>query len=112
MKINDVITVLQRVKESAGGDTEVFCSSFCGTNNGFVTFDFVESNNADFIIDEKTGNHRKSLTIKVSDNSKEEIIKGIKDMESDGYRYFRSQFVEAGKEPRVGISPCEWHGLW
>ena len=102
MKIDDLIAALQRVKESEG-NIDVVAAGFTGTNQGFVAFDVVADHLSSLGL---------SLSIEVSEQSKADIRKGIRDMERLGHTFYRSQFVEAGEKPKPGLSPCEWHNVW
>ena len=107
MKIADLIAALQRI-HSERGNVEVICGSFCGTNNGHVTFHFKPIDVETFrTTDKMTGDGRCSLSI-IQDT--EAIIKSIKVMEDAGYTYYRSQFVGPGEQPKAGLS-CNWHTL-
>lgn len=110
MKIDDLIAALQRVKESEG-NIDVVAAGFTGTNQGFVAFD-IKPLPKDFVVADHLSSLGLSLSIEVSEQSKADIRKGIRDMERLGHTFYRSQFVEAGEKPKPGLSPCEWHNVW
>ena len=110
MKINELIYLLEKVRE-AKGNISVQFNSFCGTNQGHVSFD-IESDIGTSPDDMINGLGELCLSIKISDYTREQIIKGIKEMEAMGETFYLSQFVSRGKSPRSGLSPCSWHNPW
>jgi hypothetical protein len=110
MKIDNLISLLEKVRDSKG-NIEVIGSSFCGTNDGHVTFKFKELDGYD-VDDLINGFNQLSLSMDISDYSKNEIKNGTEDMQKRGYTFYCSQFVKSGEAPRSGLSPCEWHTPW
>lgn len=111
MKIDKLIAILQRVRDKKG-NIEVMGNSYCGTNSAHVQFE-IEKMKKSFKVENWINGHNEfCLTVKLAEDSRQRQIEGIKDMESKGYTYYRSQFVEKGKRPHTGLSPCDWHGIW
>ena len=110
MKIDKLIKLLERVRDEKG-NINVVGSSFCGTNDAHIIFD-IKDNSKCSVNDLITGYGDLSLSMNVSEHSKQRIKEGVKDMETHGYTYYRSQYVEINQLPEPGLSPCEWHGLW
>jgi hypothetical protein len=112
MKIDELIANLQRVR-AASGNVDVAVTSFCGTNSGHVLFDFEPPARKKFSVKRHmNGLGQFCLHVKLSEQSRKEITEGVAEMQSRGYRYFRSQYLSLGESPRAGLSPCEWHTLW
>lgn len=109
MLLDDLIEDLQKARAKLG-NVEVKCSSSCGTNSGFVSFDIEPRKSK--IKNNVNGYGDYCLSIEVSERSKTDIKNGIAKMISMGWRYFRSQFVQVGESPKEGLSPCDWHPLW
>lgn len=109
MLIDDLIADLQKVREKKG-NIEVVASSFCGTNNSLVVFTIEPRKSP--IKDNLSEGKTYHLSVVVSETSKAGIKAGVADMIARGYQFFLSQFVESGKQPKAGLSPCDWHGLW
>jgi hypothetical protein len=110
MKIDNLISLLQRVQD-AKGNIEVVGSSFCGTNDNHVTFKIKERDgyDVDVLIN---GLGELCLSMDISDYSKNEIKNGIGDMQKLGYTFYCSQFAKSGESPRPGLSSCDWHTPW
>ena len=111
MKISKLIKRLKKIEKDLG-DVEVSAGAWCGTNNGYIHFDIRPDTFKGKSSQHLNGRGEVVIDISVSETTKEDILKGIKDMEKLGYTYYRSQFVLFGKYPTSGISPCEWHNLW
>ena len=111
--IDDLIAVLQRVKEEKG-NVPVTAGSFCGTNNGHVHFHVkpLKANKRLKVNNHMNGHGEFVLSIDVAPSSIEDRRKGVKDMERLGYTFYRSQFVTHGEHPKSGLSPCDWHIPW
>lgn len=112
--VDELIAVLQKVKEERGGKTLVKAGSFCGTNQGFVHFDVkrLRANKRFRVANHLNGHGNFCLGIEISVSTRKDIEKGIEDMKRLGYRYYRSQFRKDGESPEVGLSVCEWHNPW
>jgi len=109
MKIDDLIAVLQRVRD-AKGNIEVQCNSFCGTNNNIVSFDIKPPNRKKFEpLNYINGLGAFCLSIDISADTRKRIAEETKRMESIGYTFYHSQFVYSFESPKSGLSPCEWH---
>lgn len=110
MQIDDLITLLQRVKVEKG-NIEVVGSSFCGTNNSHVTFNITDRVDVD-VEDLINGLDQLCLTMTLTNHSRDKIKDGVESMKRLGYAFYCSQYVENGKQPESGLSPCEWHTPW
>ena len=112
MKIDELIDILERVKK-VRGNIDVVAGSFCGTDSDHVLFKFKYSKKEPWEVDDKlTDNGELSLSMEVSEESKDRIQKGILEMTRLGYTYYRSQFIPIGSLPSPGLSCCPWHNLW
>ncbi len=111
MKIEKLINILQKVQKKEG-NIEVKFNSYCGTNDAHVQFDSRKMKKSFRVNDYLNGHGEFCFQIALTDETREKEISGIKDMETRGYTFYMSQFVEKGKTPKKGLSPCEWHGIW
>jgi hypothetical protein len=111
MKVDELISILQRVR-AAKGNVEVQCNSFCGTNQGHVSFDINPERKNFNVADHMNDFGTFCLSIEISDYTRKEIEKGVADMKRLGYRFYLSQFVGENECAKTGLSPCEWHNPW
>src|SRR6185503_19384242 len=109
MKIDKLIKILQRVKDSKG-KVEVTCGSFCGTNNGYVNFDLKPVNINFNIDDHMTANKppRLSLGIILSKETIKSDNEGKERMLKLGYDFIPSQYRKKNEEIRK--NPSRWAG--
>jgi len=110
MKIDDLIEMLQKVRKEKG-NVEVVCNSFCGTNNAHAFF-VIEPWGSQDVNDHINGLGEFCLVMAIAPACQEKTIKDIDDMNKLGYTFYRSQFVEKGQMPRMGLSICPWHVPW
>lgn len=108
MKVKKLIKILQKVHDKKG-NVEVCISSSLGTDGSHV---LCTINDVSEIKNQFNGFDQFCLSVEVSDQSKTQKQKDISAMKQVGYRYYRSQYVAPGKDPKVGLSNCDWHNLW
>ena len=111
MKIKNIIRQLQLVYEKHG-DVDVVFTSFCGTNQSHVQFDLEDLLKGSNLDDKFNDRGQFCLNANVSERQKTYTKNEIQRMESLGYRYYRSQYCKSGESPVIGLSNCDWHGLW
>lgn len=97
MKIDDLIAVLKRARESKG-NIEVACGSFCGTNNGHVCFHIKPIRHNFSVANHTNGLGEFVLAIEVSPTSEKDILNGRKQMKELGYDFIPSQFRGIGEQ--------------
>jgi len=113
MRVADLIDILLKVQEEKGDDVRVKFNSFCGTNNAHISFNLNKIPLEDFDVDYFINGYNEfCLSGSITDDSRNRITEGIESMKKLGYTYYRSQFVDKGKTPESGISPCNWHIPW
>ncbi len=112
MTVDEMIAMLQRVKDAKGGDTLVQATSFCGTNQAHVLFDIQPPKRKKFNVSNHMNEYGFCIHVNISPLTRQQVAKGIEDMFRNGYRFYRSQFCKVGESPSMGLSPCEWHNPW
>lgn len=110
--IDDVIALLQKVRNEKG-NIPMDCSSYCGTHQDFAIFDIQLPDMANFEVDNHVNGHGVfGLSMELSQVTRDAVAEGIENMKRNGKTFYRSQFVEEGKTPEPGLSPCAWHMPW
>lgn len=110
MNVDDLITLLQRVKDEKG-NIEVVCSSFCGTNESYVTFDITEREDVK-VKHLINGLNQLCLSMTLTKYSWDRAKDEIETMKRLGYDFYRTQYTIHEIPPIQGLSPCDWHVPW
>ena len=110
--VDDLIAHLERVRKAKGGETIVNCGGFLGTNQGFTLLTIKKPRKNAAVSQHLNGYGELGLSIELHERSREEIVKGIKDMETRGYTFIPSQFRSPGEPLRTGVPICDWHLPW
>lgn len=111
MKITQLMSFLEKAKNEVG-DVEVIFGSFCGTNNGHVSFDAISIRKNSAVRQHITGHGKLSIEIAVSPDSRKSILDGRKNMNNIGYKFFPSQYRRPGEmiesDPRIYDDQSLW----